>query len=256
MKIDREKYEKLSRGEAVPYCFEIKKKGQFLFYFGANHSHDPKNKQYSVLRQFWKKFLKIRGAEKLVVVEGRLREIRKSEKIAIESGAEGSLVTIWAHKVNISVVCPEPSEHAIIITLKKKFSKNEIYYYRFACLIDSWRRHNPRPNFTKWITKVMKIYSQRFKFNRKDFILPKMKATHKNLFGKKFSLKNLNFFNNITNPNRIDTIVNQVARTSSDIRDVKILKTLVNQWKTGKNLFIVYGCGHAFLHKPVLKKYL
>ncbi len=254
MKVDREKYEELSRGKPVPYCFEIKKRNQVLFYFGANHSHDPKDKQYSILRKFWKTFLKTRSTKKLVVIEGNLRKVHANEKAAIESGAEGSVVTLWAHHANIPIICPEPSRDRVAAALKKEFSKDEIYYHWFAGLVDTWGRHNPRPDFKKWMAEVMAIYVRQFGW--KDFTFPKMKAVHKRLLGKAFSLHNLRLFNRMVNPNRADTIVNQITRTSDDIRDAEILKRLRKEWGTGKSLFVVCGSGHSFLHEPILRGYL
>jgi hypothetical protein len=254
MKINREKYEELRRGKSVPYCFEIKKGRQRLFYFGANHSHDPKNKQYPVLRAFWKKFLKTHSTEKLVVVEGSLRRAEKTEKAAVEHGSEGSIVTIWTRKSDIPIICPEPLGLKINKAIKKKFTKDEIYYLDFAHYADAWYRYNPQPDFTEYMTRTMAVSSRQFK--RTDFTLPRMKAVHKKIFKKNFSLKDPKFFNRITNPNRTDTIVNRVAGMTSDIRDEAILKRIQKEWREGKSLFITYGSGHAFLHEPILRKIL
>lgn len=254
MRVDRSRYKELSAGKSVPYCFEIKRGKQVIFYFGANHSHDPKNKQYSVLRRYWTDFLKIKNARKYVVIEGSKRPIRKNDEEAIKSGSEGTLVTLWAHKKKIPIINPEPSWKTVLSKLMRRFPKDTVQYYDFAGLIDNWSRYSPRPDFEKWMTDVMAFYAKENGW--KDYILSHMKLVHKRLFGKRFVLRDPHFFNLLVNPNRTNTVINRVAQAASDIRDEIILKRLVKEWKAGNSLFIVYGSGHAFLHEPILKKYL
>lgn len=88
---------------------EIEKHDQGFYYFGANHSRDPQNDQYSRLRNYWERFLeKTVDKDRVVFIEGGLRGTRKSEEEAIHKGAEADLVTLWASRLNISLFCPEP----------------------------------------------------------------------------------------------------------------------------------------------------
>ncbi|MDZ4205691.1 MAG: hypothetical protein U1C12_00525, partial [Patescibacteria group bacterium] len=114
--LPREKYAKVSEKYGPsPFTFEIENGRQSLFYFGANHSRDPKNRQYPILKKYWERFLKVTdGKEKIILIEGTLREIPKDEKSAIIRGAEGNLVTLFAKKESIPVACPDTNYDAFI----------------------------------------------------------------------------------------------------------------------------------------------
>jgi hypothetical protein len=254
MKVDRNRYKELSAGKPVPYCFEIKRGRQTLFYFGANHSHDPKDKQYPILRRYWKKFLDTRSTKKAAVIEGYPRKIRKNDREAIMSGSEGSLVTLWAHNKGMPIINPEPPLEDSLAKLIRRFPKDAVRYYHFAGLVDNWLRYNPRPNFLKWMDDVMKFYQKEYGWE--NYTLMRMKEVHRKLFGKRFTLRNPHAFNLLVNPNRTDTIINRIAQASSDIRDEAILRRIIKEWRAGRSLFVAYGSGHAFLHEPILKKYL
>src|SRR5687768_12733735 len=107
MKIPRELHSQLSRAKPRPYTFEIKKGKRVPFYFGANHSPDPRNKQYPILKKYWNKFLKTKNKNKTAVIEGGMRKtVPKNGAAAIRSGSEGSFIVFFAHKSGIPVICP------------------------------------------------------------------------------------------------------------------------------------------------------
>jgi homospermidine synthase len=115
--LPREKYEEESRKYSGEYStFEIKTDKQALFYFGANHSRDPKNLQYPALKEYWQKFLKdTAGKEKIVLVEGSLRKLGKDKESAItKCGAEGGFITFLAHQAGVPIACPDISDEELI----------------------------------------------------------------------------------------------------------------------------------------------
>jgi len=63
--LPREQYEEESKKYgASPFTFEIENEKQVLFYFGSNHSRDPKNRQYPILKNYWERFLKTSNRKK------------------------------------------------------------------------------------------------------------------------------------------------------------------------------------------------
>ena len=57
--LSREKYEQESLKHTGEYStFEVRTGKQVLYYFGANHSRDPKNPQYPALKEYWQQYLK------------------------------------------------------------------------------------------------------------------------------------------------------------------------------------------------------
>src|SRR5687767_6526955 len=128
-----------SKRFSSPYKYKIIDGDQKLFYFGSNHSTDPKNKQYEDLVRFWKDFLKQTSKKKsLVLIEGGLRRLLSSEDESIKTNAEAGLMTFLAGQVNLETASPEPDRKSEIGGLLDEFSKDEIQFYYFARMVFQW----------------------------------------------------------------------------------------------------------------------
>src|SRR3990167_4882333 len=100
--LSREQYAEARKNYGPsPFTFEIENEKQALFYFGANHSRNPKNRQYLILKEYWKRFLRItEGKDKIILIEGKLRNVPKDEELAIINGAE-EILLLYLHRKNI-----------------------------------------------------------------------------------------------------------------------------------------------------------
>jgi hypothetical protein len=240
-----------------PYCFEVEKNGQSLYYFGASHSHDSNNEQFPVLREFWGKFLeKTGGKDAVVFVEGGLRKLDKDEETTVKRNGEGGLITWLSQNRNIQRFCPEPNRTEEMEALLEKFTKEEIAYYYFARSVHSWHRLNPKPDFEKYISTYLKRDKDESKWEGFDFSLENMKKNHKNLFGTDFNENEENFLYRNINPTLENSVINKVARACSTYRNVHVVSEILKFWKEGKNIFIVFGGSHAALQEPALRKLL
>ncbi|MCK9351460.1 MAG: hypothetical protein WCT49_04130 [Candidatus Paceibacterota bacterium] len=238
-----------------PYCFEIEKNEQLLYYFGANHSHDPNNEQFPVLREFWGKFMdKTGGKNSVVFVEGGLRKVLKDEEMTIKRNGEGGLITWLAKDIEAHIYCPEPTRTEETEALLKKFSKDEIEYYYYMRGLHSGSRLNPKPNFEEYANKCLTRDKTESKWEDFDFSIENMKRIHKNLFGVDFD-ENEDRFSYI-NPTTENSVINKVARACSTYRNVHIVSEILKFWQEGKNIFVVFGGAHAVLQEPALRKLL
>lgn len=240
----------------MPYSFTIKKNAQYLYYFGANHSHDPKNEEFPALREFWKEFLEKAGNKNGVVfVEGGLRKLVESEETAIKRDSESGFITFLANRARVPVHCPEPNPTGERINLLKKFSKEEVQYYYFARVAHAWHRRDPKPNFEEYTSHYLEQDKVDSKWEDFDFSLEHMKLIHKKLFGTDFENNEQFSFQNI-NPTVENSVINKVARACSIYRNVHIVTEILKFWKEGKNIFVVFGGAHAVLQEPALRKLL
>jgi len=55
-------------------------------------------------------------------------------------------------------------------------------------------------------------------------------------------------------PNRTDTKLNELIKTYSNERDLKIVAEIKKYWYEGKNIFAVFGSGHLIIQQPALEK--
>lgn len=238
----------------IPYSFTVEKNGQYLYYFGANHSHDPKNEQFPVLREFWKDFLeKTDGKNGVVFVEGGLRKLLEDEEMAIKWDSESGFITFLANSAHVSVYCPEPNRTEEREELLKKFSKEEVQYYYFARVAHAWHRRDPKPNFEEYIGSYLEINKADSKWEDFDFSFEHMKLIHRKLFGADFENNEQFSFKNI-NPTVENSVINKVARACSTHRNVHVVAEILKFWKEGKNIFVVFGGAHAILQEPALRR--
>ncbi len=234
-----------------PYTFIVSKEDQYLFYFGANHSCDPQNMQYPVLKKFWDQFVNQMQAQKkecVVLVEGSLRggPFVSEEDSIINGGGEGGLITFLANKHMIGIECPEPPEEYLYSKLIEKFSQDEIKYKTFAQQVLQFNRHkktDPELNFDCFISR----------YKEDQDYLEKMKLIHVTLFNEPFNPHDEMFFYHITNPVETKTVINHVCRQASTMRDAYIVDYIKKLVRQNKNIFIAYGATHSIMQESALR---
>jgi hypothetical protein len=238
-----------------PFTREFKNERQVLFYFGANHSRNPADPQYSMLREYWAQFLAAtEGKERIVLIEGGLRPVPENEEIAITSGSEGSLVTFLAHQANISVACPDISDEELI-RQQPKTSKEEILLYWFLSYVGNYQRQaDPKPDFEKSVRRWCENQQQRKIWEGMEISLSVLKELYAKVLGREFDENEDP--NDLVNPNKTETPVNRVARTQSDLRDANIVSEIERYWNEGKSIFVAFGSGHLIIEEPALKELL
>lgn len=237
-----------------PVIFRIKKGKQILFYFGANHSPNPADPQYPILKKNWNEFLTITdNKDRVVLVEGRLRPIIENEKMAIASGSEGNLITLLAYKAGVPVICPDINDEDMYHL--SHFNQDEILLYFFLKWFNHYHRHiKPMPNLETLIKKWCINQKKKKMWQNKKISLKILKQIYRQILNKNFD-KNKNP-NNLINPNKTGTIINKIARAQSHARDINIVTKIAQCWNEGKSIFVVFGHGHLIIQKPALKKIL
>ncbi len=242
----------------IPYSFFITKANQYLYYFGANHSYDPKDIQYEMIRVFWKGFLEKTGNKNcLVLVEGGKREVHDSEEEAIHQGSEADFITLLASKENMDTFSPEPPEKSKFQELVKHFDKKEIVFYHFARMAYQWNKipESERPDFNTYLGNSLRQEQKDSGWDDFDFSVEHMKKLQKEMFNREFNMLDEMFYYDVINPTTHFSKVNAVSRFEDEgFRDSYILKEIERFWNEGKSLFIVYGASHAVMHQPGIEK--
>lgn len=242
---------------SVPHFFKIKKSEQYLYYFGANHSHDPSDNQYTLIKKHWKDFVsKTNAKNSVVVIEGGLREVMKSEAEAIRRGAEANFITYLANKKGYKRICLEPGRQVEMKDLLKKYTKEEMQYYYFARVVNQWGGLPDKPKFEDYIKGFLVADKEESGWKDFDFSLENMKSIHKKLFKESFDERHTSFFYSIINPTFRSTRINAYSQDKGSTRDAYIVKAILEEWNKGNNLFIAFGYTHAIMHEPALKKLL
>lgn len=241
----------------VPFTFKIKKGNQWLYYFGANHTYDPSDQQFEMLKKLWNEFLTDSFENsKIALMEGGVRKINTFEKKAILEDGEAGLLSYLANKEGVKIDSPEPSRKDETGNLESEFSKEEIEYYYFARVVDQWNRHDIRPDFEKYVNDFLEMDKEESGWKGFDFSLVNMKHIHTKLFKEKFNEQDKDFFYSIVNPTTESTSINRYSRAIGIFRDAYVAKKVIDNINSGKSVFIVYGFTHAIMQEPVYQKLL
>ncbi len=244
-----QKYQNLrDQNYIYPYFYQINKNKKMLYYLGTQHVFDINDAQVQKIKELWNKFLvKTKKENCIVLTEGGDCPVEESEEVAIKRYGEPGLVTYLAAKESIKSLSPEPDEQYEIEELLKKFNLEEVMYSRFVRLVSQWHRMGKKPNFEKYLEGYLQYY--RNKFGKIfDFSLENFIKLHNKLHEHPFDLDNYECFFHDENPG-----INPVSTLSSEIRNVHIVSEIIKLWDEGKNIFIVFGSGHAIVQEPALK---
>ena len=246
-----EKYRELGKDYDYPYVFKISKNGQRLYFLGSKHLFDPEDKQFEAIRKYWQEFLEETDMENCVVlVEGWDSFVEKTENRA-KKRHEAGFTNFLASKEDLVSYTPEPSRLEVAKKLLKKFSDDEVMYSYFAQFATQWHRMKKKPSFEEYIDASMKVCKRQLEMKGYDISLENFTRLHDETHDHTFDKNNRGCFYNDHNP-----VTNDVSREEGLIRDLHMVSEIKRLWDEGKNIFIVYGSGHAIIQEPALKKLL
>lgn len=241
----------------IPYTYSISKHNQHLYYFGANHSRDPQDKQFEELRKFWEEFLhKTSGENRAVLIEGGIRETRESEALAIHRDSEAGFISYLAREREIPIFSPEPTDEVEQETLLKKYSREELACYYFLQYAYQWSTYpeGKRPDLAQYVTALLLKYLKGELWNTFDMSLDRMKGVYLSIFKKEFDIDDTDFLHKTISPTQHLSVTNSIARSrGEEVREPYILKEIEKSWNESKSLFIIYGASHAVIHEKAIR---
>ncbi len=248
-----EKYQQLHHENYVyPYFYKITASNKLLFFVGPHHTYDPRDPQINKIKQYWDDFLKATEKKSCITLtEGGKRIVARSEDEAIRNDAEAGLVTYLAAQESIDTISPEPNWNDEINELLREFTKEEIALHDFVRVIAQWNRLQTKPDFDTYLEKFSKKYFERLQWSDFDFSTENLINLFKETYKLPFDKDKYEVFHALSSPQK-----SNVAAASSRIRDIFILRTIIDLWAQSKNIFVVYGSGHALTLEPALKKLL
>lgn len=249
-----EKYEEVFKGKhATPYFFDIKNgKGRALFYFGARHSRDPKDEQWQTLKIFWEKFLAESSTPRIVLLEGNpLPGKIPAGDEAIRQYGESSVVINLARELNIEIRWPEFDMTEESQILVKQFDSELVYYFYFVRSASAWIRAGNVGGFDEVINKAADATARRIPGAPTS--LSSYEATHQKLFGRPLNQNEIKTMQRAIAPVFHDSIINDIARASSQLRNERIVLEAERYWNSGYSIFMLFGAAHAVVQEAALK---
>ncbi|MCL5410384.1 MAG: hypothetical protein M1324_00830 [Patescibacteria group bacterium] len=237
----------------TPYFFSLENKGKLLFYLGVKHSWDPADSHFDFIKSKWNEFLS-RVKNPFVVVESNWR-IHNTEVEAILQGGEIDFIAYHCNQKNIPISCFEPDRGSEMNFLLKQFSKERIEYYYFARNVSQWHRLTQKPDINPYLLSFLQRDKKVSGWDDFVFSIDHMKEIHRQFFGTELNFGDAEFFKKIENPTREDNPFKDLVRASGSYRDQTVVKNIKNVWDQDKDLFVIYGRGHALNHERLLRDF-
>ncbi|MES3004665.1 MAG: hypothetical protein V4690_00975 [Patescibacteria group bacterium] len=241
----------------TPYILEISNEKQELVYLGVQHSTDIQNPQFETIEKHWRDFIKDKTtSECVVVIESGLLSTNLVKEDAVIKQGESGLTVFLAQESGVEVLCFEPNRIEVMQSLLSKFSKEALFYHHVAQMLLQWNRYVNKPEFNSYIDKVIQNDKTRTGWDDLDFSFDNIQKIHKSIFQNDIDINDKDFFNKIVNPHLDFSVINKISKSYTDIREVKIVEGIHEQWNLGKSIFVVYGCGHAIVQERALRELL
>ena len=242
----------------IPYLFKLNKDKQFLYYFGAEHSNDFQHRQFNLLEDFFKEFVKYNNREKVVFIEGNeipIKALSESRDENIKKLGERGLLLDLTLKNKISYVYGELYFQEEADILNKDFSQENIIYFYVTRLICGLLRKNPIRDFEEVLEMAIADWSHNLNWDKELFTIKKIKGIHKRLFKEEMSSDSIELIKKVCIPiNEEFSIINRIAKVSSQTRDKAVLQKIKEKWKEKKSIFIVYGHNHSLKQELYLRE--
>ncbi len=259
-----EEYSKIEH--TTPYIFELKTGDKELCYFGSPHTSDPSNPLFIEIETAFNK-----ANPDIIFVEGmnvrgdktKFNESVKSatREEAIDDMGESGLVLKLGIEKGIDWESPEPTHEDLYNDLLAKgFSKDEIFAWDVFHILPQYNRQMKREGFERYVSSFIDRFKRTTNWEGFDYSYERAIKLGEQIFGEVVDVEN--------DPNAIDridpipwdekkeeqTILNRIGEASSLFRDKKIVKDILESFKTHKRVFVVYGASHAAMQEPALKK--
>ena len=249
--------------------------GTTIDFCGVEHSNDPDGYMINRVRQEFGDFLsKPSGHEKLVMLEGwrgpRIAMDDLPESEMVQQAGEEALADRMARQAGVEIVSPEPPVDKEFQQLCQEFPSNQVFYWYAARQAVQWGREHPvdpestagqRAERHEIVQEKLEYLTSRLEetlghppsFRETTASLEMLQATHEELFGGELDWDDIEHFNDHANPIDENSVINKIHNRSNQIRDEHILAEIAKASHAGKDIFAVYGDGHAYTLEPALR---
>lgn len=250
---DAEYEERFKVGHPTPHTFEVLGSGKSIFYFGVRHSRNPEDPQWKLLESYWNKFLKTNLGEKVALLEGPQGFSVENLSIdeATQKFGEAGRLTMWCNVSHIPIVRADLSMREEIVELSKLFEEKFVQYFIFVRSAGAWLRASTMGPFDVVIEKA--VFSTAKHFPNVQLPLSFYSEIHKQIFGRDFGVVEQETLIRAAAPVYHDSLINDIARASSRLRNEHIVSEIERNWNEGKSVFVLFGASHAVIQEKAIK---
>jgi len=246
-------YQQLHAKGAVnrPYLVKLQNPSQTLTFFGCRHSNDIHDPQNGEIEKEWHEFIKHDNPQKVAFCEGGLRQLESDKETAILKYSEPGLLTWLTHKSNIPIISPEPDEtKEIQYLVSEGFLVPQIMTYYFGRQMYQWlkRDHKNHADWRPYADRNIKSYAKLQPLSAEKLGLKKVLSMYQEVTGAPFNNNDEKLLYSLSDPTS-----NPVSAASGVFRDISLFTAIKADWEANKDVFALYGSGHAIVLEKAIK---
>lgn len=238
-----------------PYIVEAGNDQQLLTFFGANHTNEPDDPQWEELENHWQRFLQHDNPHRVVIHERSVSDDEAIEdmdtKQAIKTFSESGWIVKAAQAAGVQAEWGEPDRIEEIAYLKERFTVPQIITYYFGRQMHQWWREDRanEPDWQTYATEALGHYNALHFWGGEELTLDKALAWYQENIGKAFDPEDGQALYDVSDPAK-----SEVSAASGLYRDEWLYDKIAGHWQQGKDVFVVYGNGHAIVQEPALRQ--
>lgn len=256
----------------TPYLYELKAGEKELHYFGAYHSRNPED---GIFKDIESKFDEV--APDLVLIEGMSNIRQKRElfeknqlrlgedevtirKNVIDAAGESGFALLLSIRKGVDCESPEPKDSAMYeALLEQGFSKEDIFAEQVFLVLPQYHRQMEKSGFKEYTLPFIDSFKKATNWNDFDYSYEHALEVAQKAIGNDVDVENdkqtIDYVDPIPWENKKDTqtVMNQVARATSQYRDKFMVSAIAKAMETHKKVFVVFGASHAVMQEPALK---
>ncbi len=179
-------------------------------------------------------------------------ESGKTREEAIREGADNGTAAWLAQQAGVQCVSPEPKRAEEIESLKTDYgySEDKIMAYYLGRQMGQWFRydHEKGKTLEEYVEDVVGSYKKAYPWQN-EYTTESVTQLVEAVTGKRLAEGTPEDYAKIADPS-----MNKISSDCSHIRDLSIFRAVRRAWDQGKDVFCVYGSGHAIVMEPALRK--
>jgi hypothetical protein len=231
-----------------PYILELNSHPGGLFYFGAVHTIDLDNPQFTMIEQHWNQF-----KPDLALSEGGLWPVEATRGNSIKKYGEQGLLMYLANRDNIPVKCIDPSRQQQTCFLSSSFQAWEIKMY-FALVQVAINQRMGWKNSPERINNELDSLSKMNYLEVKPLDFTEFQHLFSTLFPDIEDWRQIS--NDLFHRDYIGGFVAKIHKKLLGYRNQYMLIRLIREVTKGNRVFAVVGRSHVMIQEPVLKSAL
>ena len=239
-----DEYAKVRHG--YPYIVELQIGKGALLYFGAQHTFDPKHAQIAQIEKLWKEF-----RPTVAYYESSGTSLSKTVEEAVSKSGEPGLVRFLAARDKISAFSLEPSKTDEVAMMLKTYTPEQIKVFFVLRQVPQFRERKTDETIESFMTTFLGNVAR----------IPGLESApntvaelDKSSLWLSPQLKDWRTADRSwSDPVASQAYTNQIARLSSEFRDLHMVKLLIDKVKQGERVFAVVGGSHVVMQERALK---